>query len=80
MELNHSLLFYVKKRKNYTNSPIPASMRFTINGLSKECATTRPGQVAKTSGKHEKRMLKALITIYIKSLRINAFSLLERQT
>jgi site-specific recombinase XerD len=41
MELNYSLLFYLKKPKNYTNGPIPVYMRFTINGIPKECATTR---------------------------------------
>ncbi|MHB8208663.1 site-specific integrase [Mucilaginibacter sp.] len=41
MELNYSLLFYLKKPKNYTSGPIPAYMRFTINGIPKECATTR---------------------------------------
>ncbi|MDR3696945.1 MAG: Arm DNA-binding domain-containing protein, partial [Mucilaginibacter sp.] len=41
MELIYSLLFYLKKPKNYTNGPIPVYMRFTINGIPKECATTR---------------------------------------
>ena len=41
MELNYSLLFYLKKPKNYTSGNIPVYMRFTVNGLPKECATTR---------------------------------------
>jgi len=40
MELNYSLLFYLKKPKNYITGNIPVYMRFTVNGIPKECATT----------------------------------------
>ncbi|WP_259065005.1 site-specific integrase [Mucilaginibacter sp. X4EP1] len=51
MELNYSLLFYLKKPKNYTNGPIPVYMRFTINGIPKECATTRTADPEKWCAK-----------------------------
>jgi site-specific recombinase XerD len=51
MELNYSLLFYLKKPKNYTNGPIPVYMRFTINGIPNECATTRTADPEKWCAK-----------------------------
>jgi hypothetical protein len=41
MELTYSLLFYLKKPKNYTSGEIPVYMRFTVDGSPKECATSR---------------------------------------
>ncbi|MDR3694789.1 site-specific integrase [Mucilaginibacter sp.] len=51
MELNYSLLFYLKKPKNYTNGATPVYMRFTINGIPKECATTRTADPEKWCAK-----------------------------
>jgi hypothetical protein len=36
METNYSLLFYLKKPKNYTTGPIPINTRITVNALGKE--------------------------------------------
>lgn len=47
MELSYSLLFYLKKPKNYTSGNIPVYMRFTIGGIANECATTRTADPGK---------------------------------
>ncbi len=39
MKTNFSLLFYLKKPKNYQNGPKPVYMRITVNGDQKELAT-----------------------------------------
>ena len=51
MELNYSLLFYLKKPKNYTSGEIPVYMRFTIDGIPKECATSRTADPEKWCAK-----------------------------
>ena len=51
MELNYSLLFYLKKPKNYTSGEIPVYMRFTVDGIPKECATTRTADPEKWCSK-----------------------------
>ncbi|WP_419802806.1 Arm DNA-binding domain-containing protein [Mucilaginibacter sp.] len=51
MELGYSLLFYLKKPKNYTSGNIPVYMRFTVNGIPKECATTRTADPEKWCSK-----------------------------
>ena len=50
MELNYSLLFDLNKPKNYTSGPIPVCMRFTVDGIPKECATTRAADPESASG------------------------------
>jgi len=51
MELSYSLLFYLKKPKNYTSGNIPVYMRFTVDGIPKECATTRTADPEKWCSK-----------------------------
>ncbi|MEO6849400.1 MAG: site-specific integrase [Mucilaginibacter sp.] len=51
MVLNYSLLFYLKKPKNYITGNIPVYMRFTVNGIPKECATSRTADPAKWCSK-----------------------------
>ena len=51
MELSYSLLFYLKKPKNYTSGNIPVYMRFTIGGIANECATTRTADPEKWCAK-----------------------------
>ncbi len=51
MELGYSLLFYLKKPKNYTSGNIPVYMRFTVCGIPKECATTRTANPEKWCSK-----------------------------
>jgi site-specific recombinase XerD len=51
MELSYSLLFYLKKPKNYTSGNIPVYMRFTVDGIPKECATTRTADPGKWCSK-----------------------------
>lgn len=41
MELGYSLLFYLKKPKNYTPGNIPVYMRFTVSGITNQCAIAR---------------------------------------
>lgn len=41
MKTNFSLLFYLKRSKNYQNGPIPIYMRITVNGKRSEVATSR---------------------------------------
>lgn len=51
MELGYSLLFYLKKPKNYTSGNIPVYMRFTVCGIPKECATMRTADPEKWCSK-----------------------------
>ena len=39
MSTNYSLLFYLKKPKNYTSGPKPIYMRITVDGIPKEVST-----------------------------------------
>jgi hypothetical protein len=39
MSTNYSLLFYLKKPKNYTSGPKPIYMRITVSGIPKEVST-----------------------------------------
>lgn len=39
MSKNYSLLFYLKKPKNYTSGPKPIYMRITVDGIPKEVST-----------------------------------------
>ena len=41
MKTNFSLLFYLKKPKNYQKGPIPVYMRITVDGKRAEVATSR---------------------------------------
>ncbi|WP_376749063.1 MULTISPECIES: Arm DNA-binding domain-containing protein [Sphingobacterium] len=41
MSTNYSLLFYLKKPKNYVNGPKPIYIRITVDGIPKEVSTGR---------------------------------------
>lgn len=41
MKTNFSLLFYLKKSKNYQNGPVAIYMRITVNGKRSEITTGR---------------------------------------
>lgn len=38
MEKSLGLLFYLKKRKNYPNQPVPIYFRITVERIEKKCA------------------------------------------
>jgi hypothetical protein len=41
MKTNFSLLFYLKKPKNYNDGPVPVYLRITVNGKKAEATTSR---------------------------------------
>ncbi|SFC85036.1 Site-specific recombinase XerD [Parapedobacter composti] len=41
MSTNYSLLFYLKKPKNYVSGPVPIYMRITVDGIPKEVSIGR---------------------------------------
>ncbi|MES2112175.1 MAG: Arm DNA-binding domain-containing protein [Bacteroidota bacterium] len=41
MKINFSLLFYMKKPKNYQTGPAPIYLRITVNGKRAETTTNR---------------------------------------
>ncbi|WP_134090970.1 site-specific integrase [Olivibacter sp. XZL3] len=41
MGTNYSLLFYLRKPKNYVKGPVPVYMRITVDGIPKEISTGR---------------------------------------
>src|SRR5579872_5055051 len=41
MKTNFSLLFYLKKPKNYQSGPVPIYLRITVNGKRSETTTGR---------------------------------------
>jgi len=43
MKTNFSLLFYLKKQKNYVSGNVPIYMRITVEGNRVEMATLRDG-------------------------------------
>lgn len=59
---DYSLLFYLKKPKNYTSGYIPVYMRFTVDGVQKECATTRTADPEKWCSKTSREDGKTEIT------------------
>lgn len=62
MELSYSLLFYLKKPKKYISGNIPVYMRFTVGGISNECATTRTADPAKWCPKTNRKEGKTEFT------------------
>ncbi|WP_294185573.1 site-specific integrase [uncultured Sphingobacterium sp.] len=51
MSTNYSLLFYLKKPKNYVNGPKPIYMRITVDGIPKEVSTGRECDPSKWNSK-----------------------------
>ncbi|HAU52097.1 MAG TPA: recombinase [Sphingobacterium sp.] len=51
MSTNYSLLFYLKKPKNYVNGPRPIYMRITVDGIPKEISTGRECDPSKWNSK-----------------------------
>ncbi|MGJ1461652.1 site-specific integrase [Sphingobacterium siyangense] len=51
MSTNYSLLFYLKKPKNYVNGPRPIYMRITVDGIPKEVSTGRECDPSKWNSK-----------------------------
>jgi Site-specific recombinase XerD len=41
MSTNYSLLFYLKKPKNYVSGPVPIYLRITVDGIPKEVSISR---------------------------------------
>ena len=41
LEKSFSLLFYLKKPKNYLKGPMPIYVRITVDGIPKEISTSR---------------------------------------
>lgn len=61
MPATYSLLFYLKKPKNYVSGPKPIYMRITVSGIPKEISTGRDcalndGTPKPTGPKESKRM------------------------
>lgn len=51
MSTNYSLLFYLKKPKNYVTGPKPIYMRITVDGMPKETSTGRECEPSKWNSK-----------------------------
>ncbi|MDF2476684.1 MAG: recombinase [Sphingobacterium sp.] len=51
MSTNYSLLFYLKKPKNYVSGPKPIYMRITVDGIPKEVSTGRECDPSKWNSK-----------------------------
>ncbi len=51
MSTNYSLLFYLKKPKNYVSGPKPIYMRITVGGLPKEVSAGRECEPSKWNSK-----------------------------
>ncbi|TKC03595.1 site-specific integrase [Pedobacter cryotolerans] len=51
MKTNFSLLFYMKKQKNYTKGVVPIYIRITVNGKRAESATGRSCEPDRWNGK-----------------------------
>ena len=54
MRVNFSLLFYLKKPKNYQTGPVPVYLRITVAGKRTEVATGRecePGRWNAAAGR-----------------------------
>lgn len=51
MSTNYSLLFYLKKPKNYVGGPKPIYMRITVDGLPKEISAGRECEPSKWNSK-----------------------------
>jgi site-specific recombinase XerD len=51
MKTNFSLLFYLKKPKNYTTGPVPIYLRITVNGKRAEATTSRTCDPAQWNSK-----------------------------
>lgn len=47
MKTNYSLLFYLKKQKNYVKGPVPVYMRITVSGKRAEVTTGRECEPAR---------------------------------
>ena len=64
LEKNFSLLFYLKKQKNYLTGPMPIYMRVTVDGIPKEISIGRKWdssrwnqKVGRTNGTKEDAIL-----------------------
>src|ERR1700709_2710126 len=51
MKTNFSMLFYMKKQKNYTKGPAPIYLRITVDGKRAELATGRECDPERWNGK-----------------------------
>lgn len=75
MKSNFSLLFFLRKQKNYTDGPIAIYMRITVNGKRAELSTGRECDPAKWSshagrGIGTKEEIKSLNN-YLDALKTN---------
>ena len=74
---NFSLLFYLKKPKNYTQGAMPIYLRITVDGVVKEICTSRKCDPKLWSKKGEKATGKTEecreLNHYLSTLRIKAF-------
>jgi len=73
MKTTFSLLFYLKKPRNYTTGPMPVYMRFTVNGRRSEttaCRECDPAQWNSAAGrmKGTKESVRSFNT-YLDTLR-----------
>jgi integrase len=77
MSINFSLLFYLKKPKNYQSGPMPVYLRFTVAGKRTELVTGRscePDRWSSVSGRAvgTKEAVKSL-NAYLDSLQARVF-------
>jgi len=66
MKTNFSLLFYMKKPKNYQSGPAPIYMRITVNGKRSETTTGReclPSRWNVQAGRANHHLLKSKATL-----------------
>lgn len=77
MKNNFSLLFYLKKPKNYQNGPMPIYMRFTVDGRRTELATAREWEPERWNGRGERangtKQDTKLLNAYLDDLQSKAF-------
>lgn len=84
MKTNFSLLFYLKKPKNYNEGPVPVYLRITVNGKRAETTTSRtcePSQWNSKAGrlKGTKESVRAF-NAYLDTLQAMVYSAHESLT
>src|SRR5690606_12498914 len=76
MSTNYSLLFYLKKPKNYVSCPVPIYMRIAVDGIPKEISIGRsvdpsrwrPKANRATGTKEESRTLNSYLETLVRNM------------
>lgn len=73
MNTNYSLIFYLKKMKNYVNGPKPIYMRIIVAGVRKELSTGREcGPVRWNSRTNRAKGKKPYLNVYLDALKVRS--------